>query len=51
MKIDTTLITSDFYSHDEKILDAIYTLSDKDFAEGYAILKKGKKVFIKIKFK
>ncbi len=35
--------------NDEKISDINYILSDKDFSEGYAILKKGKKVFYKLK--
>lgn len=35
--------------NDEKISDINYTLSEKDFSEGYAILKKGKKVFYKLK--
>ena len=34
--------------NDEKVTDVNYTLSDKDFADGYAILKKGKKVFYKL---
>ncbi len=34
--------------NDEKISDINYVLSDKDFSEGYAILKKGKKVFYKL---
>ena len=34
--------------NDEKITDITYTLSDKDFTDGYAILKKGKKVFHKL---
>ena len=34
--------------NDEKITDVTYKLEEKDFAEGYAILKKGKKVFYKI---
>lgn len=34
--------------NDEKITDVNYTLSDKDFTEGYAILKKGKKIFYKL---
>ena len=34
--------------NDEKITDVAYTIDDKDFKEGYAILKKGKKVFYKI---
>lgn len=34
--------------NDEKISQVDYTLSETDFAEGYAILKKGKKNFYKI---
>ena len=34
--------------NDEKILDTNYILSDKDFSDGYAILKKGKKIFYKL---
>ena len=34
--------------NDEKVTDVNYVLSDKDFSEGYAILKKGKKVFFKL---
>ena len=34
--------------NDEKIEDIGYKLSDKDFKEGYAILRKGKKVFHKL---
>ena len=34
--------------NDEKITDISYVLSDKDFEQGYAILKKGKKVFYKL---
>lgn len=34
--------------NDEKITDVAYIIDDKDFKEGYAILKKGKKVFYKI---
>ncbi len=34
--------------NDEKITDINYTLSDKDFTNNYAILKKGKKVFYKL---
>lgn len=34
--------------NDEKIEDISYKLSDKDFKDGYAILKKGKKVFHKL---
>lgn len=34
--------------NDEKITDTNYVLSDKDFSDGYAILKKGKKIFYKL---
>ena len=34
--------------NDNKIDDISYRLSDKDFTEGYAIIKKGKKVFHKL---
>lgn len=34
--------------NDAKISDVNYVLSDKDFSDGYAILKKGKKVFYKL---
>ena len=34
--------------NDEKVTDTNYTLSDSDFKDGYAILKKGKKVFNKL---
>ena len=34
--------------NDEKILNVNYVLSEKDFSNGYAILKKGKKVFYKL---
>lgn len=34
--------------NDEKISDATYRLSEKDFEAGYAILKKGKKVYHKL---
>ncbi|MCI9246480.1 MAG: tyrosine--tRNA ligase [Clostridia bacterium] len=34
--------------NDEKVLDTTYQLSENDFKEGYAILKKGKKVFHKL---
>ena len=44
-----TLITQNSISlNDNKITDCNYILSEKDFKEGYAILKKGKKVFHKI---
>lgn len=34
--------------NDQKIADATYRLSEKDFEAGYAILKKGKKVYHKL---
>ncbi len=34
--------------NDEKITDINYRLSDKDFEEGYAILRKGKKIYHKL---
>ena len=34
--------------NDNKISDVTYTLSDKDFESGYAILKKGKKIYHKL---
>ena len=34
--------------NDNKISDVNYVLSDVDFNDGYAILKKGKKVFYKL---
>lgn len=34
--------------NDEKVTDVNYILSDSDFKDGYAILKKGKKVFHKL---
>ncbi len=44
-----TLITQGGISlNDEKIADINYNLSDKDFENGYAILKKGKKVYHKL---
>ncbi len=44
-----TLITQGGISlNDEKITDVTYQLSDKDFSDGYAILKKGKKIFYKL---
>ena len=37
--------------NDEKVTDVNYNLSEKDFSDGYAILKKGKKIFYKLKTK
>ena len=34
--------------NDEKIIDTNYVLSEKDFKDSFAILKKGKKVFYKL---
>ncbi len=45
-----TLITQGGISlNDQKITDISYKLSEKDFSQGYAILKKGKKIFYKLK--
>ncbi len=44
-----TLITQNAVSiNDEKISDINYILSEKDFSDGFAILKKGKKIFHKL---
>lgn len=44
-----TLITQGGISlNDKKIEDISYTLSDNDFTDGYAILKKGKKIFYRL---
>ncbi len=44
-----TLVTQNAISlNNNKITDVNYTLSEKDFSDGYAILKKGKKVFYKL---
>lgn len=44
-----TLITQGGISlNDEKINDISYNLSDKDFSDGYAIVKKGKKIYHKL---
>ena len=44
-----TLITQGGISlNDKKIDDISYTLSDNDFSDGYAILKKGKKIFYRL---
>ncbi|MBS5858355.1 MAG: tyrosine--tRNA ligase [Clostridia bacterium] len=44
-----TLITQGGISlNDEKITDISYHLSENDFSKGYAILKKGKKIFYKL---
>lgn len=44
-----TLITQGGITlNDEKIIDINFQLSDKDFSQGYAILKKGKKIFYKL---
>ena len=34
--------------NDNKVSDVSYVLGENDFSEGYAILKKGKKVFHKL---
>ena len=44
-----TLISQNAISlNDTKITDITYSLSDDDFKDGYAILKKGKKVYHKL---
>ncbi len=44
-----TLITQGGISlNDEKVTNISYKLSEKDFSQGYAILKKGKKIFYKL---
>ena len=44
-----TLISQNAISlNDNKITDISYTLSEKDFSDGFAILKKGKKIFYKL---
>ena len=37
--------------NDEKISDTNYILSEKDFKDGFAILKKGKKIYHKLEIK
>ena len=44
----TLILQGGISLNDEKIQDINYILSDKDFEQGYAILKKGKKVFYKL---
>ena len=34
--------------NDEKVSDTTYQLSEEDFKDGYAILRKGKKVYHKL---
>ena len=44
-----TLISQNAISlNDEKISDISFSLSEKDYSDGFAILKKGKKVFYKL---
>ena len=44
-----TLVTQGGISlNDEKVTDINYILSDNNFSDGYAILKKGKKIFYKL---
>ena len=46
---DRTLINQGGISlNDVKVSDVNYVLSDSDFKDGYAILKKGKKIFYKL---
>ena len=44
----TLVIQGGISLNDNKITDISYSLSDKDFTDGYAILKKGKKIFYKL---
>lgn len=44
----TLISQGGIYLNDEKTSDINYQLTDKDFKNGYAILKKGKKVFYKL---
>ena len=44
----TLIVQGGISLNNEKITDTNYMLNDKDFEKGYAILKKGKKVFHKI---
>lgn len=44
----TLILQGGITLNDEKVTDITYMLSDTDFKEGYAILKKGKKVFHKL---
>lgn len=47
----TLVVQGGITLNDEKIEDINYTLSEKDFSNGYAIIKKGKKVFYKLLLK
>lgn len=44
----TLILQGGISLNDNKITDINYMLSEKDFSNGYAILKKGKKVFYKL---
>ena len=44
----TLVVQGGITLNDEKITDINYILSDSDFVQGYAILKKGKKIFYKL---
>lgn len=44
----TLIIQGGISLNDDKITDTSYILSDDDFKDGYAILRKGKKVFYKL---
>lgn len=44
----TLIIQGGISLNDEKISDIAYVLNEEDFKNGYAILKKGKKVFFKL---
>lgn len=44
----TLVVQGGISLNDTKITDVNYTFSDSDFKDGYAILKKGKKIFYKL---
>lgn len=44
----TLVVQGGISLNDAKITDVNYTFSDSDFKDGYAILKKGKKIFYKL---
>ena len=44
----TLILQGGISLNDTKITDINYTLSENDFSNGYAILKKGKKIFYKL---
>lgn len=44
----TLIAQGGIYLNDEKVTDVSYKLSENDFNDGYAILKKGKKIYHKL---